>query len=229
VLQLLNIYTAPKQLFLSLKQKPNWILPFVVISVAAVLVEWFSFPFVLKLTLASLPPNAAQQHVNEAAAYLSEQRFINMSFIPVKLLFGLSIFALLLYYSCLIFKPREKIQFKQLLTAVVFSEMILMVGRIISFVIVLSKGVGHVNTISELNNSFGLDLLLPVANANLPMYNLMSSINPFSVWYIAVLSVGVSILSGFSKAKAAILTTSLWLVVLGFGAAVIQLVLVDLR
>ena len=121
MLQLLNIYFAPKRLFLSIKRKPNWILPFAAVSSAALLVEWLSFPFVLKLTLANLPANAAQQHINEAAVYLSTQRFINMLFVPVKLLFGMSILSLLLYYSCLIFRPSEKIQFRQFLAAVLFS------------------------------------------------------------------------------------------------------------
>jgi len=225
VYHILNIYIAPRRVFLSLKQKPNWFFPFIVLSIVAVLIEWFSFPYVLKLTIANLPSNATQQHIQEAAAHLYGQRLINAAFVPIKLLFGWSLFALVLYYVCLMFKPSEQTHFRHIFAIVIFAEMILMGGKILSFTIALAKGVDHVNTISELNNLFGLDLLFPGVTANLPLFTFVSSINIFSLWYLTVLTLGISVMSGFSKVKSGILATGVWLISLGFGAAVVQLVL----
>lgn len=226
---LLNIYIAPRRVFVSLRENPQWFLPFLVLSVIALTIEWFSFPYVLKVTIANLPPNAAQQHIQEAVSYLHGQRAINAAFIPLKLMAGWSLFALVLYYVCIVFKPLEQIQFRHVFAVVVFSEMITVVGKILSFVAALVKGIEHVNTISELNNLYGLDFLFPGATANLLLFTLMSNINPFSLWYLAVLTVGVSAVTGFGKIKSGVLTVCVWLLALGFGAAVVQLVQEGLR
>ncbi len=226
---LLNIYIAPKRVFLSLKENPQWFLPFLILSIIALIIEWFSFPYVLKVTIANLPPNAAQQHIQDAASYLHGQRAINAAFIPIKLMAGWSLFALVLYYVCLVFKPIEQIRFRHVFAVVVFSEMTPVVGKIFSLVAALVKGIEHVNTVSELNNLYGLDLLFPGATANLPLFTLICNMNPFSLWYLMVLTIGVSVVTGFGKIKSAIVVVCVWLLALGFGAAVVQLVQEGLR
>jgi hypothetical protein len=68
----------------------------------------------------------------------------------------------------------------------------------------------------------GLDiLLLGVDDPNLYLSIILHSTSVFFVWYIVVLSLGIHVVTGTSKARAAVIATTLWctLVLFAVGMA----------
>jgi uncharacterized membrane protein YfhO len=75
--------------------------------------------------------------------------------------------------------------------------------------------------LSDLSPALGLDLVLN--GLSKPMMALVSYFSVFNIWYIIVLSLGLSFLSGCAKSKAFLATIPNWLLPLGIALGVAAL------
>ena len=111
--------------------------------------------------------------------------------------------------------------FKTLYSVNIHCGMIFLLGEVVNFLLVRANILGDHPTPLRERFPVGLDiLLLGVDDPNLYLSIILHSTSVFLIWYLVVLSLGISVVTGASKSKAAVITASLWctLVLLALGA-----------
>jgi len=98
---------------------------------------------------------------------------------------------------------------------------ILLLGEVFNFLLVRTNILGDYPTPLRGRFPVGLDvLLLGVDDPNLYLSVILHSTSVFLIWYLVVLSLGLRVVTGMSKARAAVIALTLWcaLVLLALGA-----------
>lgn len=111
--------------------------------------------------------------------------------------------------------------FKTLYSVNIHCGLIFLLGEVVNFLLFRANILGDHPTPLRGRFPVGLDiLLLGVDDPNLYLSIILHSTSVFLVWYLVVLSLGIRVVTGASKAKAAVITASLWctLVLLALGA-----------
>jgi hypothetical protein len=128
----------------------------------------------------------------------------------------------LLYLLNLILGGQEtrSTSFKKLYSLNIHCGAIFLLGEVFNFLLVRSNILGDLPAPLRGRFPVGLDiLLLGVDDPNLYLSVVLHSTSVFLIWYLVVLSLGLHVVTGTSKAKAAAISTTLWctLVLLALG------------
>lgn len=217
---LINIYATPTDAFLNIKEKPQWIVAFCFIAFATIVAAFFTGPLTIQIMHVTLSQsgNLEKEQIERAIAFSERFQYIGLAIAPIYLLLRWLVIAGVLYFLAILLGT-EALKFKTVYTVVVYSEMILLLMGVINILLLYLKGVDSVHHITDLQAIVGLDVLLTDKTANLPLFTLLNSVNVFSIWYLATLTIGISIATNFSKLKAGVLVTSVWLIGVGFQVA----------
>ena len=101
--------------------------------------------------------------------------------------------------------------FKTLYSLNLHCGAIFLLGEVFNFLLVRTNILGDYPTPLRGRFPVGLDaLLLGVDNPNLYLSVILHSTSVFLVWYIVVLSLGLRVVTGMSKTRAAVIATTLW-------------------
>lgn len=220
----LDLFIAPSRFFSQLKDHHSWVMCFAALAVIGMGLDWLSFGAALQTSLTQLPQRATPEMLQDAGTHLEGRRFINTLFVPIKLGVAIAVFSYVLYFVCSISKPVALPGLKHFLAVVVWSNWIMMIEK--AFALVVRSSIGPVNSNAGL--AFGQPLGLGIVNLSSSDPGLLyalNALNVFSVWYLLLVSVGISILCGFGRLKAALRTTPVWLFGILLSAALIRLAL----
>lgn len=125
--------------------------------------------------------------------------------------------AALLYLLNMILSGAAKSpSFRTMFSVSVHCGIIFLLGEVVNFLLIHANLLGEYA--SPLPNRFpvGLDLLLLGSDEpNLHLAILLHSTSVFVLWYLIVLSLGMRIVTGASKARSVAMVISLWCVVVG--------------
>ena len=214
---ILNIFALPTEVFHNIKASPKWLSAFCIIAIISIICGYFILPFSQRIMIETLSSKMDTEQVQKAISLSERFKYIGLLFVPLILLIKWLFLTLFLYFSAILLNAQE-INFKTVFTVVVYSECIVLLMGIINLFLLYVKGVDSINNMIDLQVIVGLDYFLTDKPHNIPFFTFLNSFNVFSVWYVATLAIGVSVVTSFSKLKSAILVSSIWL--LGVGSQV---------
>jgi hypothetical protein len=111
-------------------------------------------------------------------------------------------------------------KFKMLYSLNIHCGAIFLLGEMVNFLLLRTPLLGDQPTPLRGRFPVGLDvLLLGVDEPNLYLSVILHSTSIFLIWYLVVLSLGLRVVAGMGKARAAVIATALWctLVLLALG------------
>lgn len=111
--------------------------------------------------------------------------------------------------------------FRVLYSVNIHCGVIFLLGEVVNFLLVRTSILGDRSTPLRGRFPVGLDvLLLGADDPSIYLSIILHSTSVFLIWYLVVLSLGIRVVTGTSKAKAAAIAASLWctLVLLALGA-----------
>ena len=223
--RLFNVYAAPGEVFDSIRSAPpshaNWIAPTVLSALLGVIFSLVIFgqPDIAASVFAGqeaalrervdagkLTQKQADQQIAAMRKMVPVMKYIGMA----GAVFGTVVF--LVVISGLVWLLTAKIlkgdvSFLKTIEMVGLAGMIHVAGGLITMLIVLLKG--------DINSGANLGLLVGTVDPRNIVHQLLAAISLSTLWYNAVLSVGVSRLSGQSFLKSAAWVFGFWLVVRG--------------
>lgn len=223
LLNLLNVLATPTDVFASLKERPRWVVAFVVITVVSIAIAWLMIPFSQQIALVALSGRLSAERLHQALAMAGRFRYIGFAAVPFTLLIKWAVVAAILFLLCYLLEAPNELKYRKFFSVVAFSGVILLFMSIVNVLILYLKGVGAVQSVADLAPTdvyAGLGFLVKANGKNLPLYSLLSNINVFAIWYIITLTVGVSVLTGYRKLKSAGIVTAVW-----FLGVVLQVVM----
>lgn len=203
---LLRLPFRPSPATGDLKKRPRWFVPFVILSIACVILFALRYPDTVRTAIDHLPASARSEERRHAADVLNDELMLRSLFLPIRLFMGWSAFSLVLFLSCKAFRPPEGIRFTQFLALEIHAELILLLSPLAAMLGVPQPGGGWLFAPPQ-------DFLLRT---------LLTTINLVTLWYILVLTAGVSVLCGYGKRKAFLIVAGVWVISVSLNLGVLN-------
>jgi hypothetical protein len=199
------ILVFPRRAAGFLRLRPMWILPFLLLSVAAMGSMIAHHPLRVEETLRRLPPHLTTAERAAAAADLNSRLPARVLAYPGRLLLGWSTFALVLFVSCRAAAPEVPLRYVQVLALQIHCATAEIIGTWL---------------LPVLRDAVPGPALYPGTVLGGPLLN---SLNIFTLWYVVLLIGGVGVLCAARPLKATLLVFVAWGSSLAFHTAVFRL------
>lgn len=219
VLDLIRVLYEPGAVFQRVGEKPKFWAPFIALAVVQIVVTVLTMPFVK----AGMAAQMAQIAQSNPAAAAQAQKFASLApiFVPIGLILMLLIATLILWLVMSIIAGESR--FGTLLSVNTYAAVTsATLFGIVTFAVLSMRGVAAVSSMQDLRAHLGLDLLAPDAGRFLSAF--LGGINPFSIWGVVLVTIGVQVTHKTSRgtaATAAIVSFLVGLLVMS-GAALLQ-------
>ncbi|MDR2810826.1 MAG: YIP1 family protein [Tannerellaceae bacterium] len=160
---------------------------------------------ILRLTLLSLPEN--QMDMAFDVAYKLRYLQIFGSILGVAVI--LFLYAFLLYIITVIAK--SSLTYIKSFTLILYSYFALLIGDLTNTGLLYVRGFDKIEHIYDISLT-GLNLLTTLDNSGAAVYQFLSLINPFQIWFIILLSIGLRVFTDIKYIKALIICLIFWLI-----------------
>ncbi|MEO0122748.1 MAG: YIP1 family protein [candidate division WOR-3 bacterium] len=213
---LIDILINPTAVFRGIKEKPEWLKPFIVVLLGLSILSILSISTTSNLITAQQIEAMKERNMTEEQI---EQaiKFTSGPFIYVSALIGtiLGVSAILLLFALLlnIFIPMVggEGSYKVVFSVVSYAALIKIPAHILRWILIMIK--------NSLQVSTSLALFVPNLPVNSIAYRLLSSFDFFIIWEMILVAIGISITNNLKKEKAFILVFIIWFasILLGLG------------
>lgn len=217
-----NVFFTPLTIFNDLNKQPRWFTVFFIITGITIFIGYLSLPFKQEVMFSALSAQLGEARAQETLSNASRFAFLGLLIAPIPLLIKWVIVAALLYYSVILIGSQH-IGFKKIFSVVVHSELIFLFMGIVNVIILEINGIDSATSLTDLQTIVGLEYILTNKSQNIPLFTFLSNFNVFTIWYLVVLSLGLSIVSQLSKWKSAIIVSVVWFLGIGFQVGVAYL------
>ena len=193
---IVEVFYAPSELFKRVKDNPKILVPYIVLMCTSLLVGLLLSDLILQVQLASpeFQANLQGQEVTEGMIQILKVTaiigmVISMALVPL-ITAGLALF----FGN---FVMGGKATYKQMLSTMLYCEVLFMVGELLLIPMVLAKG--------SLTAGISLGFLAADQGVQSLAFVALSKISLFHIWEIVVAGIGLSTIYGFTRNKGYIL------------------------
>ena len=212
-----DILAEPSAAFTRLKSEPKWLLAMVIFCLFSVGIAWVTLPFIEQMIDQKLMEEGAPSEGIEIAKIFAKI-FVFIGSIAAPIIWFFAISAILTLAARL-FGINAAIKFKHIFAAIVHTSLIsILIVLVNTALLVVFRDVEDINRLADMKIIPGLHLLLG-SSENVKLLTFLSYFNPLSLWYLAVLTIGVRVFAGTDKTKACLGAIIIWL--LGIATEVI--------
>ena len=195
---------APQKIFKNLKSKPQWVAPCIVV--------------VLGLIVKAMLSNSWG---NQSLIYQAQSLYLNGIMATLLVVFLWSAISIFLYLSIFLMSANNGVAYKIVFSIVSYCGVIILLGEISNYLLIRANIINSMFYLLPQRFPIGLDLLVVDTSPHPALAVFLHSINPFSIWYFTILSVGISIVTDLGKTKASTLSFILWFIAVGFAISVL--------
>ena len=204
-----DILAEPSAAFVRLKSKPKWVLAMVIFCLFAVGSAWAMFPFteqIMHQTMTEAGMSSEQIEISIKIARI----FGLIGSLIAPIIWLLAISAILTLAGRLL-AINDAIRFKHIFAAVVHTSLIsFLIALANTALLVVFRDAEDIKTAADMKIIPGLHLLLG-SSENVKLLTFLSYFNPLSLWYLAVLAIGIRVFAGTDKTKACFGAIVIWL------------------
>lgn len=212
----------PSELCCRLENNPRWISAFIFIGISSMLLSISVLPYTDHLTKTILITTQNSTNAKQTIELIQKVKIVGILFLPLMRIFKWLVLGTAIYYSAIIFNCKQ-IMFKQIFVVLVYAEIVLLIMTTVNVAILYSKEISSVTNVMDINNIVGLDIFLVDKYSDKPLYTLLNNINVFNIWYLTIVTVGVSRATEFTKLKSSIIVIGIWFAGLLFQVGLVAL------
>ncbi len=204
-----DILAEPSAAFTRLKSEPKWLLAMVIFCLFSIGIAWAMFPFTAQMMDQKMMEEGVPSEQIEIAKKVARiSTPIGALVAPIIWLLAIST---ILTLTARLLGLNDAIRFKHIYAAVVHTSLIsFLIALVNTALLVVFRDVQDVKSVADMKMIPGLHLLLG-ASENVKLLTFLSYFNPLSLWYLAVLAIGIRIFTGTDKTKAWIGAIIIWL------------------
>ena len=204
----INIFVNPQKTFESLNRRPTWLVPMILVMLLVAITTQITFPIIMDAQMESLRnnPNISPEQLKvieqQLADNIGTQR-IAMTVAPlifIPLIFYLLLAGIFYFVGSVILGGDSS--FKKVLSVWSWSTCIGIIASIVTVPLIIAKG--------NLKVTLSPALLLPGDAIDSTLYIILSQLNFFTIWQLAVFAFGFATIYRFSVSKGYIAIGTLW-------------------
>jgi hypothetical protein len=206
--KIIGIFTAPRQTFEAIDQKPSWFLPWIIGVVFFLIMQFLTVDIQMADRVAYMEAQgtySAQQMDAISGQMQGPFKYIGFIVGPIMWLIMLLIMAAIFYVAGNLMIGGDS-SFKKVFAIVAWTGLIGVISIIIMTALILAKGT---------TNGVGLDLSIfldtpPIGEEKSTLYRILSKFDIFVIWEIILYIIGLSVTYKATVKKAAVPILSLW-------------------
>ena len=210
VSRIVGIFTPPRETFESIDRKPTWLVPFIVLTLLAIILSILVIDIMGDYQMKALEARELPAAQMEAARARMEGplRYVNLLFVPVMFLLVWLIISFVFWFSGNTILGGD-VKFKKVFSVIAWSGLVSDwqgIGSVLKTLLIKMKG-----TVQGVQTS--LAIILPTPEIGKPttvMYRLLSRFDIFMVWQLVLWIIAFSVIYRFSMKKSSILVLSVW-------------------
>ena len=204
-----DILAEPSAAFARLKSEPKWGLAIIIVCLFAVGIAWAMFPFTAQVMVQTMMETGVPAEQIEISTKIG-QIFGLIGSLVAPIIWFLVISAVLTLAGRL-FSIDDAIKFKHIFAAIVHTSLIsFLIALVNTALLVVFRDVEAIKSAADMKMIPGLHLLLGSIES-VKLLTFLSYFNPLSLWYLAVLAIGVHIFADTDRTKAWIGAVIIWL------------------
>ena len=208
--KIFGVFFSPKETFESLNRKPGWLTPFIIMALLGILSSFLLKDIAIQERLRRIEdnPKFTSEQVEMMKDRIEKQqtsplRYLNSILAPVAVLAYLMVVSGVLLFGGNIILGGEA-PFKKVLAVVSYSGLVGVLASVIKLPIILTK--------ETLNVQTSLALFLSNEAPRSSLHRFLASFDLFTLWQVALISIGLGVLYSFKTSKAATIVAGFWLV-----------------
>ncbi len=209
VLDVFNVLHEPGAVFNRIKERPRILAPWIVLSVAFVVISILVRPYqqaAMDAFKATLTPEQIAKMGNRGGG----GGVIGLILTPAIVFVLLAAGAGVLWIGASLLGTQAR--YKTLLSVLAYSSITYILFSAIAIVVLTVRGKASITGFADVRAPLGLDLLVP--NVGLFLGNFLNGINPFSIWGVWLTGTGISITHGTSRGATIFVTAAVFLLCL---------------
>ena len=206
---IVDILAEPSAAFVRLKSEPKWLLAMVIFCLFSVGIAWAMFPFTAQMMHQKMMEEGVPSEQIEIAKKVARiSTPIGALVAPIIWLLAIST---ILTLTARLLGLNDAIRFKHIYAAAVHASLIsFLIALVNTALLVVFRDVQDVKSVADMKMIPGLHLLLG-ASENVKLLTFLSYFNPLSLWYLAVLAIGIRVFTGTDRAQACLVAIIIWL------------------
>ncbi len=212
------LFIQPTPTLRRLRASPDWLIAFLSLSALSIAIYILIHPYLVQAILSHLPPSATPEEKLVVAQTLNSELALRCLFLPIRLLIGWTSFAIILFLVCKSFVPPEPVFINKVFSLEVHAEVFNVCAQAATLLYLFIDGKSG-NEPSLVPFSAAMF----IASDNIVMFSLLNSLNIFTLIYFAILTIGISLQSEFSRSKSFVIVLIAWLALLLFNVGTIKL------
>jgi len=214
-----NVIASPAEVFADVREDPKWRAPLMFNFVTAVFIGWMKVPLLVGMMRRVYESTFGGE--GAAAAIAGTKTMVIVAQLVVGPATGIVRWLLFSSAVWILLRLSQGTapSFRNIFCIAAYSESIQTLMNLVSVLILHLRDPESLSKSSDLVVFRGLDWFLPAAMANHPIGTFLSPFEPFAVWYLITLGIGVRVMSGTEKVRAFMIAMGGWLVIDLIGTA----------
>ena len=217
--KVINTYFEPRKVFGSLKIKPTWLVPFIIVSILGMASFWFTYPLIMKGVITNIQENEnyteeQKEMIIERIGEKDHPPVWQLAFAPVGTLVYLLLISAVLFFVFNVLLGGDS-SFKRVLSVFSYSSLIAIPKAIVHIPLAFARNTADVQT--------SLAILLSPDNKDSFLYKVLGGFDIFTLWQVIVLSIGLGVMYNYTTKKSFTVVLILWVLLIVVGAGLSSL------
>jgi hypothetical protein len=213
--RIINTYFDPRKVFESLKIKPSWLIPFIIVAVLGMASFWFTYPLIMKEVITNIQEN--EQFTEEQKEMIIERigeaehpPIYQMAFAPVGVIIYFLIISAVLFFVFNVLLGGSS-SFSRVLSVFSYSSLIAIPKAIVHLPLAFAKQTADVQTSLAI-------FLSPEAKGTF-LHSVLKGFDIFTLWQVILISLGLAVMYNFTTKKSFTVLLILWILLIVVGSA----------
>ena len=212
--KIINLFFEPKKVFESLKIKPTWLVPFIIVAMLGIGSFYFTYPLMMKQQVEKIRenekiPDEQKQMIIEKMTEQNHPPLWQLPFAPVGVIVVFAIVSAVLFFVFNVLLGGDS-TFRRVFSVFCYSSLIGIPSMVVKFPLTMMK--------QDLNVQTSLALLLSADSKDTFLYRVLSGFDIFTLWQVILISIGMGVLYSYTTKKAFTVVFVLWvLLILGMS------------
>ena len=211
---IMDIYFAPSKVFNALKEKPQWLIPFIIVLVVVAVAAVATVSLTKEAIMAQQEETfqergLSEEQIEQARQFTSGPVIMISSAVGAIMVTALILFIFALVINLFIPLFGGEGGFKKVFSVICFSAMVVVPAAILKIIMIAITRTPYVTT--------SLALLVPNLAKTSFVYQLLAGFDFFILWEMILVSMGISITNNVVKKKAYFLVFTVWIISIFIG------------
>jgi hypothetical protein len=219
---LLKIIYNPVKAFRELKSREKFpVMSLILLLVVVIINNILLIPVTTKiyeLTFTSMQIPMSEAQIETTMQMLHKIRYLTAASAVFTYIFMLVIYTLVVWVFTKIVK--QSLSFQKCFELMIHCCFVIVIGNLANSFILYNQGIENINNMFEISLT-GLNLFTSVESAGVVFYTFLSLINPFYIWFVVLLTIGLVVLAGMKPVKGFIISFIFWMLIITYSVVTV--------